>query len=504
MRPLRLLLTIVLAVAFAAPTYAGPTTNLKEYQGDKKLTKEQQARFQKLLDDGVANFEQGQYAKAEENFKEILTFAPEKNLAYFNLGLTKYKQGDYQAAINYFDTVVKKRSYYVGAAFYYKAICQLNLGQKEEALKTAKRFTPARFFYKPSQNLIKSIQNGTDEYLDNAKAAYADENYELCLLELEESVLTDTASGKEVLNQCKAGIAKEDSVTSEVVVEKLPNRKRLWVDAKYMHTDNAYQENSFQFDRYLYEVEVGGEYIWANTVDVGIGASYQVSDAIDLPNFKDELLNVYVPLYYRVNNHRWNGQIFYNHDKYNGDDAWSQSGAFANYFYTTGDNVLGLVAAASQRNSLTTAFDYKSGPFSSARALYTRYINAWTLSAYLGADENRAGAQPVGTGLLPYGNKAVRAGASIAYDFNELVSRLTLKGSTAQKDYLDVVSVNGTDREDTQKVISVTYLHKFNKNVRAWLEHAHTQNDSNYDNAEVINKNYTENLTTLGLSLTAF
>lgn len=504
MKLLRQIFTVVSVVAFVATSYAGPTTNLKEYQGDKKLTKEQQAKFQTLLDEGVANFEQGQYAKAEENFKEILKFAPEKNLAYFNLGLTKYKQGEYQAAINYFDTVVKKRSYYVGAAFYYKAICQLNLGQKEEALKTAKRFTPARFFYKPSQSLVKSIQSGTDEYLENAKAAYNDENYELCLLELEESVLTDTASGKEVLKQCQAGMAKEGTVTSEVVVEKLPNRKRIWLDMKYMHTDNAYQENSFLYDRYLWEVEVGGEYIWANTVDYGIGASYQVSDAIDLPNFKDELLSVYVPLYYRVNNHRWNAQAFYNQSKFDGDDAWSQTGAFLNYFYSSGDNVFGLVGSASQRESLDTAFDYKTGPFTSARALYTRYIDAFTLSAYVGADENRAGSQPVGTGLIPFGNRATRAGVSVAYDFNEMVSRLTLKGSTAQKDYLDVVSANGTDREDTQKVISLTYLHKFNKNVKAFLEHSHTQNDSNYDNAEVINKNYTENLTTLGLSLVAF
>lgn len=504
MRFLRLLMSIVTVVAFVATSYAGPSTNLKEYQADKKLTKEQQAEYQRLLDEGVAHFEQGEYGKAEESFKSILKFAPEKNLAYFNLGLTKYKQGDYQAAVDYFDTVIKKRSYYVGAAFYYKAISLLNLGKKDEALKSAKRFTSARYFYKPSQSLIKSIQEGTDEYLENAKAAYADQNYELCLLELEESVLSDTSSGKELVNQCKTGMAKEDTATTEVVVEKLPNRKRIWLDAKYMHTDNAYQENSFKFERYLYEVEVGAEYLWANTVDFGIGASYQVSDAIDLPNFKDELLNVYIPLYYRANNHRYNAQIFYNHDKYNGDDAWSQSGAFANYFYSKGDNVFGLVGAASQRQSLKTSFDYKAGPFSSARALYTRYIDAWTLSVYVGADENRAGSQSVGTGLLPFGNRAVRGGASVAFNFNESVSRLTLRGSTAQKDYFDVVSPNGTDREDTQKIVSLAYSHKFNKNVRAWLEHAHTQNDSNYDNTEVINKNYTENLTTLGLSLMAF
>lgn len=504
MRPFSILLSIISVVALVTTSHAGPTTNLKEYQGDKKLTKAQQADYQKYLDEGVQAFEQGQYDKAEENFKAITKFAPEKNLAYFNLGLTKYKQGDYAAAITYFDTVIKKRSYYVGAAFYYKAISQLNLEKKADALKTAKRFTPARFFYKPSQNLVKSIETGTDEYMENAKAAYADENYELCLLELEESVLTDTKSGKDMLTQCKNGMAKEDVVTKEVVVEKLPDRYRVWLDMKYSHTDNAYQENSNKFDRYLWEVEVGAEYLWANTVDYGIGASYQVSDAVDLPNFKDELLGVYVPLYYRSGSSRYNAQFFYNHSKFDSEDSWSQTGAFANYFYSSGDNVYGVVLSASQRNSLATAFDYKTGPFTSGRLIYTRYVDAFTLSGYVGADENRAGSQNLGAGLLPFGNRAVRVGASAAYDFNEMVSRLTLKASSAQKDYLDKVSPNGTDREDTTKVVSLTYLHKFNKNVKAFLEHAQTQNDSNYDNLEVINKTYTENLTTLGVSLVAF
>jgi tetratricopeptide (TPR) repeat protein len=274
MRSIRILFAVISVLTLVTTSYAGPTTNAEEYAGDKKLTKAQEAEYQKHLDQGTQYFEQGQYDKAEAEYKAILAFAPKKNLAYFNLGLTKYKQGDYKAAISYFDTVIKKRSYYVGAAFYYKAISQLNLEQKDDALKTAKRFTQAKFFYKPSQSLIKSIQTGTDEYMENAKVALADENYELCMLELEESVLTDTKAGREVLTKCQAGVASEGGA-GEVIVEKAPNRYRIWLDSTISHTDNAYQENYNLYDRYLYDVELGGEYVVANTVDYGIGASYK-------------------------------------------------------------------------------------------------------------------------------------------------------------------------------------------------------------------------------------
>jgi tetratricopeptide (TPR) repeat protein len=503
MRSIRILFAVISVLTLVTTSYAGPTTNSEEYQGDKKLTKAQEAEYQKHLDQGTEAFEKGEYDKAESEYKAILSFAPKKNLAYFNLGLTKYKQGDYPAAISYFDTVIKKRSYYVGAAFYYKAISLLNLDKKNEALKTAKRYTQAKFFYKPSQSLIKTIQTGSDEYMENAKAALADENYELCLLELEESVLSDTKAGKDITGKCQAGMTTEERPT-EVAGQRSPNRYRVWLDSEISHTDNAYQENFNQFSRYLYDVELGGEYVWANTVDYGIGASYKYSNANDLPDFKDELWSAWIPFFYRNNNNRISGQLFYNLDKYEGAEAWSQAGAVGNYFYTTDSYSVGVVAAASTRTALDSVFDYKKGPFTSGRLIASKFVNSWTLSAYVGADKNDAGSQPLGTGLLPFGNEAVRYGASVAVDFNEMVSRLTLRGNGARKDYIEVVSPNGTDRVDNTSTLSLTYLHKFNKNVRAWLEQSYTKNDSTYDSNEVINKNYTENLTTLGLSLMAF
>ncbi len=426
--------------------YAGPTTNLEEYKGDKLLTKAQQDEYQQRLEQGLKYFENGQYDLAEKEYQAILTFAPKKNLAYFNLGLTKYRQGDYPAAIQYFDTVIKKRSYYVGAAFYYKAISQLNLEKNEEALKTAKRFTPARYFYVPAQNLIKSVKTGNDEYLTNAEAAFADENYELCLLEMDESVFTDTAKGKEIVTKCKNGVLAEGPVpvvpgTTDPTVA---NRFDLWFNAKVSHTDNVYQENSNKISKYLYDINFGGEYVFRSKVDYGFGLSYDHSNAIDLANFKDEFWSAYVPLYYRSGDNRYSGQVFYNHSKFNGSDAWSEAGGLFNYFYSQEKYVVGLILTASNRTSLTTGFDYKTGSFTSARLVGTRYLGAVTLNAYLGTDQTLAGNQPIVTSLLPYTNKSIRLGAGAAYDFNDK-DKVSLKASSTKRDYLDVVSVNNTD-----------------------------------------------------------
>lgn len=505
MRPFSLLLAVISVFTMVTTSYAGPTTNLEEYQGDKELTKDQQIEYQRKLDLGIKHFEEGQYDQAEKEFKDIIAFAPKKNLAYFNLGLVKYRQGDYPAAISYFDTVIKKRSYYVGGAFYYKAIAQMNLEQNEEALKTAKRFTQNRFFYKPSQSLINSIKTGTDEYMENAKLALNDENFELCLLELEESVMTDTKAGKALMAQCKSGVANTSTSESESVVETLPNRWKVWLDTSISHSDNVYQEATNKYARYLYNAEVGAEYVWTNKIDVGIGASYEYSDANDLPNFRDETLTAYIPIFWRRDANRINAQLFYSNNKFDGTEAWSETGAFLNYFYSQEKYVIGLIGTATEKKSIDSAYDYKNGPFTSARLTGSRFIDAYTLSAYIGMDESRSGAQPIGgTDLLPNGYKANRIGASAAYDFNQKISRLTLRLASSQKDYLDVVSLNGTDRKDTTNTATLSYQHRFNPYVKAYLEQSYIKNDSNYDVTEVIDKNYTENLTTLGLSLVAF
>ena len=98
----------------------------------------------KRLNQGLNYFISKKYVLAEAEFKAILALNPNNVLAYYNLGLTKYKQGDYPGAIKNFDVVTKMSSFYTGAAFYYKSISHLNLEQTEDAIRTVKQYKKAK------------------------------------------------------------------------------------------------------------------------------------------------------------------------------------------------------------------------------------------------------------------------------------------------------------------------------------------------------------------------
>ena len=498
------ILTILFAIVLT--TFAGPTTNREEYRGDALLTKAQQAEYTERLNKGTEYFDAGKYELAEAEYKAILKFAPKKALAYFNLGLTKYKQGNFAEAIKHFDKVVKMRSYYVGAAFYYKAISQMNLDQNDEAAKTAKRYTQARFFYKPSQELIQTIKTGSDEYYENALKAAKDENYELCLLEMDESVLTDTRKGKELINKCMVSLktAPPTEVATTAVMTK-GNYYNLFFDANVSQTDNIYQENTGKIKKMTYFAKVGGQYVFRNKVDYGIGLSYEHFNAVDLPRFKNETYNVFIPFYYRADKNYYSARVFYNHDKYEGSDAYSGAGLSFNYSYIESQYLVGFYGSSSKKTSLTSAFNYKNGNYNAARLYASRFMDELTLSANVGYDQNMSGDQPwAGGNVLPYANKTISYSLTVGYDFNK-VSKLSLRGNFADKDYTNIVSTTNTDRADKTTSFVLDYEHKFNANVKANLQQKLIQNASNYEApAEFVDRDYTENITTLGISLLTY
>lgn len=483
--------------------YATSITNREEYEGDKLLTKEQNAEYQHLLDQGTKYFDEGKYAEAETEFKKILEFAPKKNLAYFNLGLVKYRQGDYQAALEYFNTVIKKHSYYVGAAFYYKSICHLVLNQTAEAKEASKHVTPARFFRGQLQNLMQAIQTGSDVYYANAEAALADKNYELCLLELEDSVLTDTEKGKDLANRCRAAIEGE---SNKVVLVKSPieSRYEVYFNARLMHSDNIFGEANNVVGKYLYSFNLGGEYVFKDVVDYGIRASYYHANAVDQGNFKDEFINVGVPFYYSKGNDRYSANIYYDHAKANGRDAFAGLGLLVNYFHNEGPYTFGFIGSASNKNSLSNNFDYRTGYYSVARLLATKRIDELTLNAYVGYDQNLAGDEPIaGSRYLPYGHKATRYGIGSLYDLNK-ESKVVFRANFANRDYTNKAPDSSINRKDGEANFTLAYEYMFNKNVTGFVQQSYTKNDSNYDNSQSVNKNYIENMTTLGVSLVKF
>ena len=499
----KILIAVICLVTFWL-VQAGPLTNKSEYDGDKKMSKADHQKYESLLNEGVSLFDNGDYVGAEKKFAEIIGFAPHKNLAHFNFALSKYKQGDYKAAIESFDKVIKKRSYYVGAAFYYKAISQLNLGLESDAVKTAKRFTPARFFYGPSQSLIKSIQNGTDEFYENAKLALADENFELCLVELEESVFADTTKGKDLHKLCSQALSQpEGPMVTKVIEKELENRYRFWLDGRLKASDNIFGEGRNQVARTTYNFEVGAEYVFRGKIDYGFGVSYEHENAIDLPNYKDELISLYMPFFYRDGAHRYSAQAFYNHSKFVAEDVWSETGMFLNYLYTQEKYSFGLIGTLAKKTDLTSAFEYKNGTFSNLRLNYNRFFGPTTLGFFVGFDQTMAGDQNFGVGVLPYSNKALRGGVTGQHNLdssNSFYGRITY----ADKDYLNVYSANGTDRQDKATTGVLGYQYRFSRNARVYIEQAYVRNNSNYGDLEIVNKDFTENTTTLGVSLVSF
>lgn len=502
---MKLLILLTILFTFVFSTFAGPTTNREEYRGDALLTEKQHEEYTAKLNKGTGYFDSGKYELAEAEFKSILAFAPKKALAYFNLGLTKYKQGEYPQAIDYFDTVIKMRSYYVGAALYYKAIAQMNLDQNDEAAKTAKRYTQARFFFRPSQELIRTIKTGSDEYYENALKAVADGNYELCLLEMDESVLTDTRKGKELVTKCTLALKTEEPVPEPPVRVLKPYYHSLYLDTHVTQTDNIYQEQTNQIKKLTYFVEVGGEYLMRNYVDTGIGFFYNQYNAIDLARFKDETLNVHLPFYFRSNNHRVAAQIFSNLSKYEGDNSYSDVGLGVNYSFTEETKyLLGVYGTTLKRTSLNPAFDYKAGTNNSVRIVASRFINELTLSLIAGYEQNLTGDQPWGPTILPYANKVSSFGFNLSYDFNK-GSVLSLRSAYAAKDYTNLLAPNFTDRDDKTTSLALVYQHAFSNNVKAYIQQTLLKNTSNFSvPAELIDRNYNESYTTLGLSVLSY
>lgn len=480
----------------------GPLTNLDEKEGDKLLTETQKTEYARLLDEGVVFFEKGDFAKAEQNFLDILKFAPKKPMAYYNLGLVKYEQGNFPEAVKNFDQVIKMRSYYTGAAFYYKAIAQYNMGQKDEALKTARRVTESRYFFQPSQTLVQAIRKDSDTYFEMATTAYTSQNYELCLLAMKDSLIADSPKGKEIQTKCREALAPTQSSSNLATSQDAPQAARayrLFVNGRLVLSDNVTQADANADQKTSYYAGFGGEYFFAGKVNVGIGASYEHYNVIDMAGSKNETLNVYVPISYADEKNQIDGQIFFNTTKENSNDGTSDLGLSFSYMRSIESYLLGFSANVQEKKSLRTANDYKAGQYNGVHVNVLKFINQLTLGLNLGVDQNKAGDVALGTSSLPTANTNTNYSLSAAYSFN-IESKVSAKYTQQSIDFTKVYSTNGTDRKDSLSVISLTYLHFFNPQVNAYLQQNFSSNTSNYDASELVNKNYKENTTTLGVS----
>lgn len=500
---MKTLIFFILICASVLKTYAGSVN--KQESSARNLTENQKIKKEQVdrLKQGIQYFETKKYDLAETEFKKILYLNPKNAIAYFNLGLTKYKQGHYSEAIENFNIVTKMQTYYVGAAFYYKSISQLNLGHSEEAIKTAKQYKKANFFHQPMQRLITAIENGTDEHFESAKNAAADENYELCLLEMNQSVLSDTYKGRELITKCIVDLKRATS--KEIVkaeVEK--NYYKLYFDTYISQTDNVYQKNINSLGKQVYFAEIGGEYLFKNTVDIGFGINYNHLDAVDLPRFKAETFSLNIPTYYKSTGNYMGITPFYDLNKYVGENSYSDAGISFFYSYLDKKNYrLGLYGSAAKRTSLNNDFDYKAGTLNYIKFFASRFIDELSISANVAFEQSIIGDLPMGSFVLPYANDTIIYGLGVSYDLNKF-SVLNLRYSLAVKDYAHIFLPNLLDRKDEQTRTVLAYHYMFNKNIKVFLQQSLIKNKSNYDEHAFINKNFDENITAIGLSLLTY
>jgi tetratricopeptide (TPR) repeat protein len=503
MKRLRFFLTTLVLVLFSSQLFAGPLTNKEEIEADALLTKQQQEEYQQRLDRGLNYFDQGDYANAEKEFQTILTFAPKKALAYFNLGLTKYKMKDYKAAIENFDKVIKMKSYYVGAALYYRAISQMNLGDTEGAEKTAKRYTESRFYYDESQQLLKTIKSGSDEYFKNAQDAYIEGNFELCLLELEMSALTDTPKGVDLTTKCKNALATQEKEEPTVIVEAKKYVTEFYMDARLSQSDNVYQVANDTKTNGTYSVYANGQARWVAPVEFGLGAKYNVYDVFDLKPFRDEMMGVFLPIVYKTQNQRVFADVSYESSKFDEKASYTGTGGSITYLHLISNYTLGVILSDQSVKSESTIFDYKAGRYQAMRYLVTRYDGRFSANLTIGFEDNDTNDQNWGTFVLPMSNKAVKYSTRLAYNLFDN-QEISFRGLFADYTFKNNLAANGIGRADRFTSLMLRYNYMWTNVISTYLSASTNKNDSTYGDTQGINRNYTENLLSLGLTVSAF
>ena len=444
-----------------------------------------------------------QYGLAEAEYKSLLKQNPNDSVATFNLALTKYRQGAYLEAIKYFNNVTAMHTFYRGPAFYYLSISQLNLGQNVNAAATVKRYKNANLTYKPMQTITETLETGSDEHYENAKLAAAQENYELCLLEINQSVLTDTNSGRELITKCIVEIKRTLSKDASQIFDNSAYYK-LYFDSAISQSDNIYQRNKNPLTGIYYSAEFGSEYLIRDKIDFGLGFNYNQTNSANIDRFKIESFRLNIPTYYRISADYFGASPFYELNRSVDLDSYSDAGISLFYSHLDKKNYrLGVQGTFGKRTSLSSAFDYKTGAVNSVRFFVSRFLGNLSILGSLTYDQNHSGDIKMGLFQVPYSNDAMTYSLEAAYDFDRF-SVLKLKYILADKDFVHIVSPNNTDRQDKIIRAIFTYHYAFSKNFKAFLQRSLVDGNSNYDVNEIINKNFSENVTLIGFSLLTY
>ena len=453
--------------------------------------------------------QQKNYAEADRKINEALTTSPNNMLLLFNLGVSHYGEHQFSLAAEAFGKVVVGQSNLKNAAFYYQALAFFNMGNEIKAQEALGKINSDSSFFKMAADLNSAIRSGSDEDLTDAQTAFSDGDYETCLESIKDSLFADRPVGIELAAKCKNEMETEDQYESKPentdkassTAKQRENSFSYYLDLSFGPDNNVYLVSSSPTSKYTYQADFGAEYLINSLFDYGVGFNYDYSDYVDVTNEKFTELNLYVPLVFYFDNSDLAFEFYHNGSRDYQTAAYSQSGINMAYSYDVGNFSLVGTLDQSQKKADNVTYNYVEGSYTSIRGDLIYWDKVLKADVYLADFANRSNDIVLAGGTLPYANTAVEAGVFLSYWVSSFF-RPSVSYSVTQKNYTNLFSPNGIHREDILDYLKLKLEFKLNRNVRIYFEDQVIRNSSNYNNTQISNKNYDENVVKTGLFLT--
>ncbi len=453
-----------------------------------------------------------EYQKAKELLEKSLRTNPSDELSLFNLGICQYQLKDFQAAANRFNQVSRLRGSYVASAHYYSALSYFNLNMNTEALKSAQAVSE-RSSLKPQANeLIQAINIQSDENLNRARAAYADYENESCLVYLKDSLFEDHPKGIQLRQDCQVEldeekVNEEDQLLKQGADDSLqpiqnannsqsPHEFYLFADLNVGYDSNIYTSETAPVGKPITELMVGFEYLYKTNFDIGLGASYDHNNVVGVSNYQDSYINAYIPLNFYFENADLQTEAYTNITRANSVTSYTQNGLNLSCgYYLPSDFSVKLSTDQSQKKSAIPSFSYVDGSYSTYKGEGI-YDNSTFKVSLMGAfNINQSEDLVLTGGTLPYAYRSVDAGLFVAYKFE--VGRLSLSAQTSHRIFTNDYTT--FKRIDDARTVRLRFDLKLSRNFKVYFENERFVNESNYDQFQIVNKNYVENVSRIGL-----
>lgn len=342
-----------------------------------------------------------------------------------------------------------------------------------------------------------------DDYFKFAQKAYESQDYELCLISLKGSPLASEAQGLELEKLCRAGEPSAVSTaTSPVLPKALVTIKpySLFAKGRVGKSDNINQAAS-PVEKSNFALGVGGEYTLKKVVEFGLGASYDYFELFDTKDSAGTTLSVFAPLGFVSDPHQISLNAFYNINTAGDVKTYNERGISAGYYLHVDRYVFNIANTYSERQHQAEVQAYQTGLYNSLQLNVIGNFNKLALGLGTNSDRNESGDMPFGTmRILPLRHEAKGYTVTAAYNFND-TSKLTARFRKADLDFNNIGGNFSTKRKDTIQSNSLTYLHVFNPRVSAYAQQTYTKNESTFDKRELLDKNYSESLTSVGFTV---